>query len=143
MCKVLIVEARFYDTIQDMLLNGAMRILEKKKISFETITVKGALEIPTAIVLAENSRSKYDGYIALGCIIRGDTTHYDHVCSQSFRGIMDLSIGKGLVIGNGILTVENKSQALIRADINAIDKGGFAASACLALLNIKNSFTQE
>ena len=144
MAKILIVEARFYNTIQDLLVAGATTVLQQASMTYDTITVNGALEIPAAVCFAENSNKyHYDGYICLGCVIRGDTTHYDYVCEHSFRGIMDLSIEKNLAISNGILTVENTQQALLRADKNKGDKGGAVAKACLKMIEIKKKFANH
>ena len=140
--NILIVEARFYSHISDMLLDGATAALEKGGAHFERLAVPGALEIPPAISIAaragEHGGKGFDGYIALGCVIRGETYHFEIVAGESARGLMDLGIAHGLCIGNGILTVENEAQALARAAVDAGDKGGDAARACLALLNGRN-----
>ncbi len=142
MSNILIVEARFYAHISDMLLDGATSAIEKAGAHFERMAVPGALEIPTAIALAaksgEHGGKSYDGYIALGCVIRGETYHFEIVASESARGLIDLGINNGLCIGNGILTVENEHQALARAAVDDGDKGGDAARACLALVHIRN-----
>jgi len=142
MSNILIVEARFYAHISDMLLDGATSAIEKAGAHFERLAVPGALEIPTAIALAaksgEHGGKSYDGYIALGCVIRGETYHFEIVASESARGLIDLGINMGLCIGNGILTVENEHQALARAAVDDGDKGGDAARACLALVHIRN-----
>ncbi len=137
--KILIIEARFYEAISDALLEGALGVLEKAgtDIEIDRITVPGALEIPHVIAYAENLHKGYDGYVALGCVIRGETTHYDYVCQESARAIMDLAVGLKLAIGNGIITVENEGQAWARASKDQKDKGGFAASAVLQMINIK------
>jgi len=142
---ILIVEARFYAAISDALFAGAARALDRRGVSYERIAVPGALEIPAAIRYAAIARdagrqAPFDGFIALGCVIRGETTHYETVCAESARGLMDLTIRHGLAIGNGILTVENEEQAWVRARPEEKDKGGDAAAACLALLEIKNRF---
>lgn len=147
---VLIVEARFYDDIQDALLQGATRALKKAGASYEVITVPGALEIPAAIRFAVKAQSEgklakpYHGFIALGCVIRGETTHYETVCNESARGLMDLSLQHSLAIGNGILTVENEDQAAARTrsgeDDKETNKGGGAAEACLAMIALKGRF---
>jgi 6,7-dimethyl-8-ribityllumazine synthase len=139
---VLIVEARFYPHISDSLLAGATAALEQAGARFDRITVPGALEIPAAIGIAakfagQNGKN-YDGFVALGCVIRGETFHFEIVASESARALTDLGIGQGLCIGNGILTVENEDQALRRAAHNDGDKGGDAARACLALIRIKS-----
>jgi len=139
--NILIVEARFYDHISSMLLDGATAVLENSGASFERITVPGALEIPPAILFAakagEGAGKSFDGFIALGCVIRGDTHHFEIVSNESARGLMDLGLHHGLCIGNGILTVEDEGQALARASRDGQDKGGDAARACLALINIR------
>jgi 6,7-dimethyl-8-ribityllumazine synthase len=135
--NILIVEARFYSHISDALLDGAMAALEKAEARFERVTVPGALEIPAAIAMAAESAKTYDGYVALGCVIRGETYHFEIVASESARGLMELGLSHGLCIGNGILTVENEEQALVRAARDHLDKGGDAARACLALVNLR------
>ena len=141
MSNILIVEARFYAHISDMLLDGATSAIEKAGAHFERLAVPGALEIPTAIALAaksgEHGGKSYDGYIALGCVIRGDTIHFDIVSHQSARGLMDLSVARQLPIGNGIITVDNEAQAWVRARPEEQDKGGDAARAALAMVGLK------
>jgi 6,7-dimethyl-8-ribityllumazine synthase len=136
---LLIVEARFYDEIADMLLAGASRALEDAGASFDQVTVPGALEIPAAIRLAQ-ARGGYDAYVALGCVIRGETSHYDIVAGESARGLVDLALQHGALIGNGILTTDNGQQARVRAAPDGKDKGGAAAKAALALLRLKAHF---
>ena len=138
MAKFLIVEARFYDRFNDMLVTGAKAALKAAGHSSEVITVPGALEIPGAIALAEESGT-YDGYVAIGLVIRGETYHFEIVAGESARGIMALTMD-GVAIGNGILTVENVEQALVRADPTQKDKGGEAAKAAMALLALKERF---
>ncbi|MEA1014299.1 6,7-dimethyl-8-ribityllumazine synthase [Sphingosinicella sp. LY1275] len=138
MAKLLIVEARFYDHLNDLLLEGARTALEQAGHSHETVTVPGALEIPAAIALAAES-GRYDGYVALGVVIRGETYHFEIVAGESARGLMALTMD-GLAIGNGILTVENEAQALTRARPDEKDKGGEAAKAALALMKLKERF---
>jgi 6,7-dimethyl-8-ribityllumazine synthase len=142
MSKILIVEARFYAHISDALLEGATTAIEKAGAHFERISVPGALEIPTAIALAarggEHGGQSFDGFVALGCVIRGETYHFEIVASESARGLVDLGIQHGLCIGNGILTVESEKQALVRAAMEEGDKGGDAARACLALVSVRN-----
>ncbi len=140
MPKILIVESRFYNKISDMLLEGAISEIKKNNCEYEIITVPGAFEVPAVISFASKN-NKYDGYVALGCVIRGETTHYDYVCSESARGLNDLAIKDGLAIGYGIITVENEAQAIARADIKQKDKGGFAAMACLKMIEIKKKFS--
>ncbi len=137
MMRVLIVEARFYPHISDALYDGASRALDVAGIESERINVTGALEIPGAIRLAAEH---YDGFVALGCVIRGETYHFEIVSNESARGLMDLMLQHGLCIGNGILTCEDEEQALHRARRDALDKGGDAARACLALLKLKERF---
>jgi 6,7-dimethyl-8-ribityllumazine synthase len=138
MAKLLIVEARFYDHLNDLLLEGARAAIEDAGHAHETITVPGALEIPGAISLAADS-GRYEGYVALGVVIRGETYHFEIVAGESARGVMALSMD-GLAIGNGILTVENEAQALTRARPDEKDKGGEAAQAALAMLALKERF---
>ncbi|WP_028639513.1 6,7-dimethyl-8-ribityllumazine synthase [Novosphingobium acidiphilum] len=138
MAKFLIVEARFYDHLNDQLIEGAKAAIEAAGHKAEVITVPGALEIPAAIALADQSGA-YDGYVAIGVVIRGETYHFEIVAGESARGIMALTID-GLAIGNGILTVENEAQAQVRADPAQKDKGGEAAKAALALLALKERF---
>jgi 6,7-dimethyl-8-ribityllumazine synthase len=133
---LLIVEARFYDEIADLLLEGARRALEAAGASFDRVTVPGALEVPAAIRLALDA-GNYDAFVALGCVIRGETAHYDIVAGESARGLMDLAVQRGALVGNGILTTENGAQARVRADPAGKDKGGDAARAALALLQVK------
>ena len=138
---VLVVEARFYAHISDALLAGATAALEKAGARFDKLAVPGALEIPTAIAMAANAGEcggkAYDGFVALGCVIRGETFHFEIVAMQSARALMDLGISRALAIGNGILTVENEQQALTRAARDGGDKGGDAARACLALIDAR------
>ena len=138
MAKILIVEARFYDHLNDLLLEGARAAIEDAGHSHETITVPGALEIPGAVALAADS-DQYDGFVALGVVIRGETYHFEIVAGESARGLMALSMD-GLAIGNGILTTENEAQALTRARKDEKDKGGEAAKAALAMIGLKTRF---
>ena len=138
MAKFLIVEARFYDRLNDMLVAGAKAAHKQAGHQVEDITVPGALEIPGAIALADESGG-YDGYVAIGVVIRGETYHFEIVAGESARGIMALTMD-GVAIGNGILTVENEDQALVRADPAQKDKGGEAAKAALALFALKQKF---
>jgi 6,7-dimethyl-8-ribityllumazine synthase len=135
---VIIVVAPFYRAIADGLVAGARAALEAAGSTHETVEVPGALEIPTAIRLASRGGG-FDGYVALGCVVRGETTHYDTVCNDSSRGITLLGLD-GLCIGNGILTVENLAQAEVRADPAGSDKGGGAAEACLHLVALARRF---
>ncbi len=138
MAKLLIVEARFYDHLNDMLIEGARAAIEAAGHAHETITVPGALEVPGAIAMAAETGA-YDGYVALGVVIRGETYHFEIVAGESARGLMALSMD-GLCIGNGILTVENEAQALARAHPADKDKGGEAAKAALAMMALKARF---
>ena len=140
MAHVLIVEARFYDHLNDLLLEGARAAIEGAGHSHETITVPGALEVPGAIALAADS-NRYDAFVALGVVIRGETYHFEIVAGESARGLMALSMD-GLAIGNGILTTENEAQALTRARKTEKDKGGEAAKAALAMLALKDRFAR-
>jgi 6,7-dimethyl-8-ribityllumazine synthase len=138
MAKFLIVEARFYGALNDMLIEGAQAALEDAGHRADVITVPGALEIPGAIGIAAES-GRYDGYVAIGVVIRGETYHFEIVAGESARGLMALSMD-GLAIGNGILTVEKEAQALVRADPAQKDKGGEAAKAAIAMLELKGRF---
>lgn len=133
---ILIVAADFYPDVTSELIAGASASLERLKATYDQVNVPGAFEIPAAIKFAIDS-GKYDGYIALGCVIRGETTHYDYVCGESARGLMELALRHNAAIGYGILTVENMDQALIRANVADGDKGRDAAEACIKLIAIK------
>ena len=139
MARILLVEARFYAHLNDLLLEGARAELETAGHAHETITVPGALEIPGAIALAAETQ-RYDAFVALGVVIRGETYHFEIVAGESARALMALTLD-GLAIGNGILTVENEAQALARARPDEKDKGGEAAKAELAMLTLKEKFT--
>ena len=138
MARFLIVEARFYAHLNDLLLEGARAALEEAGHSHETITVPGALEIPAAVSLAAET-GRYDAYVAIGVVIRGETYHFEIVSNESARGIMALTMD-GIAIGNGILTTENEAQAIYRADPDQADKGGGAAKAALAMLDLRQKF---
>lgn len=140
MTRVLIVEARFYPEISDALYEGAVRALKEAGVEHERIAVNGALEIPAAIAMAAG---RYDGFIALGCVIRGETYHFEIVAAESARGLMDLTVRERLCIGNGILTTEDEEQAIVRARSSGQDKGGGAARACLALMSAKARFKER
>ena len=140
--RILIVEARFYEDLADALLEGATDALKAFGAEYDVVTVPGALEIPAAIAFAEEHAHRpagraYDGYVALGTVIRGETYHFEIVANESARGIMDLAIGKRLAIGNGILTTEDEDQAWARARRSESDKGGGAARAALAMVELK------
>ncbi|MFU7528884.1 6,7-dimethyl-8-ribityllumazine synthase [Qipengyuania sp. ASV99] len=140
MAKFLIVEARFYASLNDMLISGAMAALTAAGHEAEVLTVPGALEVPGAIALAAES-GEYDGFVAIGVVIRGETYHFEIVAGESARAIMALSMD-GIAIGNGILTVENEAQALVRADPAQKDKGGEAAKAAMAMLELAHRFAR-
>jgi 6,7-dimethyl-8-ribityllumazine synthase len=144
--NILIVEARFYEDIADELVKGATQELEDKGARFERIAVPGAFEIPAAIVMGVRSmdfftaRRRFDGYVALGCVIRGETTHYDYVCAESARKLQDVTCQYALAVGYGILTCETMEQAKARASVAGKNKGRDAAAACLRMLEVKRQF---
>jgi 6,7-dimethyl-8-ribityllumazine synthase len=139
---LLIVEARFYDDISDALLDGAKSALDAAGASYDVVTVPGALDIPAAIAMAldgmDSGTVAYDGFVALGMVIRGETYHFDIVSNESARALMDIAVSESLPIGNGILTVENEAQAWARARKSELDKGGFAARAALTMIELKD-----
>jgi 6,7-dimethyl-8-ribityllumazine synthase len=141
--RILIVEARFYDDIADALLAGAVHALQAAGAQHDRVTVPGALEIPAAIAIAidaaKDTERPYDGAVALGCVIRGETFHFEIVSQESARALMDLAVSRGLPLGNGILTVDSESQAWVRAHREEGDKGGDAARAALAMVRLKRS----
>ena len=139
MARVLIAEARFYAHLNDLLLEGARGAIEAAGHTHETITVPGALELPGAIALAAES-GKYDAYVALGVVIRGETYHFEIVAGESARGLLALTLD-GLAVGNGILTVESEAQAIVRADPGQANKGGGAAEVALALMTLRERFS--
>ena len=138
---LLIVEARFYDDLADALLDGAKAALDEAGASYEVVTVPGALEIPAVISFAldgaDDDGTDYDGFVALGCVIRGETYHFDIVANESCRALMDLAVAESIAVGNGILTVENDEQAWVRARRSEGDKGGFAARAALTMIRLR------
>ncbi|MFC3051165.1 6,7-dimethyl-8-ribityllumazine synthase [Kordiimonas pumila] len=136
---LLIVEARFYADLADELAAGAIEATEAAGCTYERLDVPGALEIPAAIKFAALS-GKFDGFVALGCVIRGETTHYDYVCGESARGLQDLALQHNLAVGNGILTVENDDQAWARANRSKKNKGADAANAAIAMVSIKKKY---
>lgn len=138
MSRVLIAVARFYADLADELVKGATARLEKAEIGYDVVSVPGAFELPSAINMAIRG-GKYEGYIALGCVIRGETTHYDYVCSESARGLNTLALAHNAPIGYGILTVETTEQAWERAAIDKGNKGSDAAEACLTMMTLKHS----
>jgi 6,7-dimethyl-8-ribityllumazine synthase len=141
---LLIIEARFYDDLADELLKGAVQALERAGASFERVTVPGALEIPAALAMAlqatEKGSARYDAFVVLGCVIRGETYHFDIVAGESARAIMNLAVAHGLAIGNGILTVEDDDQAWARARVSDQNKGGAAAEAALTMFALRQKF---
>jgi 6,7-dimethyl-8-ribityllumazine synthase len=141
---LLIIEARFYDDLADELLKGAVHVLERAGASFERVTVPGALEIPAALAMAlqatEKGATRYDAFVVLGCVIRGETYHFDIVAGESARAIMNLAVAHGLAIGNGILTVEDDDQAWARARVGDQNKGGAAAEAALTMFALQQKF---
>ena len=138
MAKFLIVEARLYDHLNDLLIEGAKAALDDAGHKYEVVTVPGALEIPGAVAMAAET-GRYDGFVAIGVVIRGETYHFEVVSNESARGLMALSMD-GIAIGNGILTVENEEQALVRARPDQKDKGGEAAKAAIAMLALREKF---
>jgi 6,7-dimethyl-8-ribityllumazine synthase len=137
---LLLVEAPYYRHIADGLRRGAERVIAAAGATSETIAVPGAFEVAAAIGFAARASSRFDGFVALGCVIRGETTHYDHICAECARGLQELAMRDGLAIGFGILTCENEAQAIARADPDGKDKGGEAARACLAMVDLKRRF---
>jgi 6,7-dimethyl-8-ribityllumazine synthase len=143
---VMIAEARFYVELADEMARGAIAELESVGATYERFPVAGAFELPAAIRIALQATERgtlkrpFDGFIALGCVIRGDTTHYDYVCGESARGLQDLAIEYGAAIGYGILTVENEEQAWVRARISEQNKGGDVARACLGMIGLRQRF---
>jgi 6,7-dimethyl-8-ribityllumazine synthase len=146
---IMVVEARYYEDLSEELLRGATQALEAGGATLERFQVPGALEIPAAVRFAAESvgslaqRRRFDGYVALGCVIRGETTHYDHVCEESWRGLNHLALKYQLAIGNGILTVENEEQAWERARVDRKNNGGWAANACLKMIALRRSFVAK
>src|SRR5215813_11193904 len=144
--RVVIVESGYYEDIADMLLAGARRVLDAAGAAYDVVTVPGALEIPQAIVIALDSASgteAYEGVVALGCVIRGETSHYDIVAGESARALMDIAIARDMPLGNGILTVDTDAQARARARPGGEDKGGGAARAALTLARLKRKLVRE
>ncbi|MGB0907909.1 MAG: 6,7-dimethyl-8-ribityllumazine synthase [Maricaulaceae bacterium] len=141
--KILVIEARYYEGISDALLEGALDALQKGGAEITKVTVPGALEIPHVISYAHAAEAGFDGYVALGCVIRGETTHYDYVCEESARALMDLAVDHQLAVGNGIITVENEDQAWARAKMSEKDKGGFAANAVLKMIKIRSELSAK
>lgn len=146
---ILIIEARFYDDIVDQLLDGALKQLDAAGASYERVAVPGALEIPAAVRFAldigddGSATSRFDGFLPLGCVIRGETSHYDHIAEECFRGLQDLAVRHGLAMGVGVLTVEDREQADRRAAPARGDKGGSAARACLDMIKLRAALAQR
>src|SRR5258708_1022910 len=143
--RIIIVESGYYEDIADMLLEGARRALDAAGAAYDVITVPGALEIPQAIVIALDGASgaeAYHGIVALGCVIRGETSHYDIVAGESARALMDIGVGRRIPVGNGILTVDTAAHAKARAALTGEDKGGSAARAALALARLKRQLVR-
>ena len=145
---ILIVEAPFYKHITDDLVKGVTQVLDKAGMTYDRISVPGAFEIPGVIQMAhvaamdDPNRVQYTGYLAVGCVIRGETSHYDYVAGECCRALMDLSL-QGLALGNGVLTVENEAQALVRSNITKKNKGGDAAEACLAMIRARQTLRAQ
>lgn len=139
--RLLILEARYYAELCDELVKGAVATIERCGATWDQVVVPGALELPGAIAIADASK-RYDGYVALGCVLRGETMHYEIVSNESARGLMDLTL-KGLCLGNGILTCENETQAWARAKTSEGDKGGGAAEAALAMIRFKRAMKKK
>ncbi len=140
---VLLVEAPYYAHIAELLRRGAEQAIAAAGATFETISVAGAFEVPAAIAFAARSSRRFDGFVALACVIRGETTHYDHICAEVSRALQELAVREGLPLGFGVLTVENEKQALLRASPEGRDKGGEAARACLAMIALRRSLAGE
>lgn len=141
MAHILIVEAPYYAAISEELGLGAIAELEAQGATYDRVTVFGVFELPAAIAMANSGQpGRYDGYLALGCVIRGETTHYDYVCNESARGLMDLSVQHHLAIGYGVVTVENEAQAWARASRDKKNKGKDAAAACLRMIALRRNF---
>jgi 6,7-dimethyl-8-ribityllumazine synthase len=139
--RLLVLEARYYEAMCDELVTGATAAITRAGATWERMAVPGALELPGAIALAEKS-GRYDGYVALGCVLRGETTHYDIVANESARGLLTLTLA-GVCIGNGILTCETEAQAWARARVSEMDKGGGAAEAALAMIRLKRAMKRK
>lgn len=144
--NIMIVEAPYYEDICAELTRGAVAVLDQRGATFERVQVPGAFEIPAAIAISIRAldfyagRRRFDGFVALGCVIRGETSHYDYVCGESARALQDLACRFSLAIGYGIVTVDNREQAMERAAVDRRNKGGEAANACLQMLDVKRQF---
>ena len=140
---LLLVEAPYYAHIAALLRQGAERAVAEAGATCEAVSVPGAFEIPAAVAFAARAAERFDGFVALGCVIRGETTHYDHICAETARALQDLALRDDIATGYGILTVENEAQALVRAAPDGRDKGGEAVRACLSLIDLKRRFQGE
>lgn len=140
--KIAIIEARYYQDIADNLANGVIAELEKAGYDYERIEVPGVFEIPAAVALAMDSEEDFVGAITLGCVIRGETSHYDHICNEASRALMDLTLA-GVPLGFGVLTVENREQAVVRADPAQKNKGAEAATACMRMIALTAMYTAD
>ena len=139
--NILIVESPYYGEINDNMVESVLIELDQRRATYERLEVPGSFELPGAIKMAiESDRQRFDGYIALGCVIRGETSHYDYVCGESARGLNDLVLNYAIALGYGVLTTENRDQALARSRRDQHDRGGAAARACLAMIDIKRKF---
>jgi 6,7-dimethyl-8-ribityllumazine synthase len=138
--KIMIVESRYYEDIAEELLRGAAKALDEAGAAYECVTVPGAFEIPAMVKFAIDGENSFDGFVTLGCVIRGETTHYDYVCQESARALQDLAVHHSLAIGYGILTCENRDQAMARAAVDGGDKGGFVANACLSMISLRAKY---
>lgn len=143
--QVLIIEADYYKDITDNMASGVITELDKAGVSYDRLTVPGAFEVPPVIAmdLSRDAGPQYSGYIALGCVIRGETDHYDHICRETSRSLMDLSVNWGAALGFGILTCETMDQAIVRSDPKQKNKGHEVASACLRLMELKQQFKAD
>jgi 6,7-dimethyl-8-ribityllumazine synthase len=139
--RVLVLESRYYEEIAEQLLWGATQVLEKGGVHVERITVPGVFEIPAALALAARA-GRHDGFLALGCVIRGETDHYEHICRESSRALMDLAVAQGLAFGFGVLTCDTWEQAVERAKVDRQNKGGEAARACLRMIQLKRELAR-
>lgn len=141
---LLLIDARFYDDLSDELVKGAVAALDAGGATYDRVSVPGVLEIPAALsmalIAADDGGTDYDGFVLLGCVIRGETSHYDIVAGESARAVMDMVVDQGLALGNGILTVENAEQAWARAKVSEKNKGGMAAEAALAMISVRDGF---
>ncbi len=140
---ILLVEAPYYAHIAEMLRRGAERAIAAAGATCEIVSVPGAFELPAAIAFAARGNRRFDGFVALACVIRGETTHYDHICAETSRALQELAVREELALGFGVLTVENETQALVRAPPEGRDKGGEAARACLAMIALKRALAGD